>query len=264
LGVALAGGFSISVGCTGESLNPAFVALLDPSGSSAMIDDAPGYLVISFVNKATVDESLIDYLRREGGLTIPPSVAASVRPRMRLRVQITFVDLSSQTIEFITGSPQLVDARFDASTVTDLNENTLENVTVYCDVATAVVLQGSVEVFIPVELSGYRQTEVTNPQGGTDVTYTLVEQIQPQFRALQVDVVDEDGNVILQQNVGTRDVPGPAVSPLCGSVIGFVVDGVLTVPFLPEAGTDDPSYDVDDEAQRASIGGRYEFRTSVQ
>jgi hypothetical protein len=46
-------------------------------------------------------------------------------------------------------------------------------------------------------------------------------------------------------------------------VIAFLVDGVLSVPFL-DGVSDAPSYDRDDTATEAGIGGRYEFRVSVQ
>ena len=80
---------------------------------------------------------------------------------------------------------------------------------------------------------------------------------------LEADETDVDGNVILRRNIGVRDVPSPAINPLCGSVITIVVDGVLSVPFLDEV-TDAPSYDRDDVATQATIGGRYEFRVAVQ
>jgi hypothetical protein len=80
---------------------------------------------------------------------------------------------------------------------------------------------------------------------------------------LQIDDVDEDGNVTLQRNIGRRDAPSPALNPLCGSVVAIVVDGVLSVPFLDEASSR-PSYNVADNATAARIGGRYEFRVTVQ
>jgi hypothetical protein len=47
--------------------------------------------------------------------------------------------------------------------------------------------------------------------------------------------------------------------------VAVVVDGVLSVPFLQGVpGNDAPSFDIDDEATVASIGGRFEFRVSVQ
>jgi hypothetical protein len=75
--------------------------------------------------------------------------------------------------------------------------------------------------------------------------------------------VDEDGNTILRRNVGIRDTATPVAGLVCGSVVALVIDGVLTVPFLDTV-SDDPSYDVDDEATVAGIGGRYELRVSVQ
>ncbi len=207
----------------------------------------------------------MNYLRTEGGLDVSDAVANALRPRMRMRVQITFTDGSVQTVEFISGSSQLVDEDFDASTVPDLDENTLDDGVMVCDVASVVVEPGTdIDVFIPVEITSFQQTDVENPQGGTTTTFVQREQFPPQFRALQADDVDEDGNVILQRNISVRDVPSPVLSPRCGSVITFVVSGVLTVPFLPEAGTNDPSFEIGDIPTAASIGGRYEFRVAVR
>jgi len=51
---------------------------------------------------------------------------------------------------------------------------------------------------------------------------------------------------------------------VCGSVVAVVVDGTLSVPFFTAAGTGNPSYDINDVNTVAGIGGRYEFRVSVQ
>ena len=75
--------------------------------------------------------------------------------------------------------------------------------------------------------------------------------------------MDDDNNVLIQGNIGLRDAPSPVVSPLCGSVIGITLNGVLSVPFLP-AGDGVPSFDQDDATTIAQIGGRFEFRVSVQ
>ena len=85
----------------------------------------------------------------------------------------------------------------------------------------------------------------------------------PQFQALQVDDVDEDGDTILRRNVDIRDTVTSISSLQCGSVVGIIVSGTLTVPFL-DGVSDDPSYDQDDEPTVAGIGGRYAFRVSVQ
>jgi hypothetical protein len=253
--------------CT--AFNPAFVDLLDPTGAQglATLDNAPGHVVIAFVNNAEVDERLLDYLESaEGGnLVLTDSEKRSLRPRMRLRVRVTFTDDSFQIIEFIDGSRNLVDQTFDVQAFPDLNQNDLSNSVVVCDVASVTLEPGTgIDVFVPVNITAYELIAVTSAGGVvTSVTFQPRERSTPQFRALQVDQVDEDGNVTLQRNIGVRDVPSPAINPLCGSVVVIAVDGVLSVPFLANVSSA-PSYDREDTATAATIGGRYEFRVSVQ
>ena len=251
-------------GCS--ALSPAMVALLDPEGESglATLDNSPGHVVITFVNNAEVDERLLGFLESsEGGnLILTEAERRLLRPRMRLRVRVTFVDGTSQAIEFIDGSSTLVDQSFDVQALPDLNQNDLNNAVVMCNVASVELEPGSeIEVFIPVELIGFELLETTNAAGTViGVTPVERERFSPEFRTIQVDETDPDGNVTLQRNVGLRDVPSPTVNPLCGSVIAIVVDGVLSVPFL----FDEPSYDRDDAPTVARIGGRYEFLVTVQ
>ena len=75
--------------------------------------------------------------------------------------------------------------------------------------------------------------------------------------------MDADGNTILARNIGVRDVLSPTPNVRCGSVVGVLITGALTVPFLTGV-SEDPSYDVADEPTIAQIGGRYEFVVSVQ
>ncbi|RME40509.1 MAG: hypothetical protein D6788_03195 [Planctomycetota bacterium] len=250
------------------ALNPGFVGVLDPTGATALttVDNAPGHVVVLFLNNATVDERLLSFLESaEGGsLSLTEAERRSLRPRMRLRIRITFTDGTFQTIEFIDGSSTLVDPRFSAESVPDLNQNDFSIAVVRCDVASVDLEPNSpIEVFIPVPLNVYQLVQTTTPGGAVDNEFVLRNTIPPQFRVLNVDQVDEDGNVILRQNIDVRDVLSPAINPLCGSVVAIVVDGVLSVPFLD--GVDDaPSFDGDDQNTVGSIGGRYEFRVLVQ
>jgi len=241
------------------------VSLVAPE-SAQTLDNAPGHVVIGFVNNAEVDERLLAFLESpEGGnLDLTEAEKAELRPRMRLRIQITFTDGSVQTIEFITGSSNLVDPRFGALALPDLNQNDLNNVVVRCDVASVQLEPGSqIEVFIPVELTAFQLVEATTGGGDLTTEFQARERTSPQFQPIQVDQVDDDGNTVLQANVGIRDTPTPVFSPLCGSVIVIGVEGVLSVPFLPEGGGI-PSFDLDDPLTVAQIGGRYEFRVSVR
>lgn len=271
----LAGGLWVLVGCLAlgsggcDALNPGFINLLDPAGTAgfATFSNAPGHIVVTFINNADVDERLLSFLESaEGGnLTLSAVEKRALRPRIRLRVRVTFADGTFQVIEFIDGSRNLIDQEFDARAFPDLNQNDLSTAVVLCDVASVVLEPGSdIEVFIPVELSVFERVETTT-QGGVilGVVFSPRERIPPQFTPLQVDDVDPDGNVILQRNIGVRDVPSPAINPVCGSVIAIVVNGVLAVPFLDEA-SEVPSFDQDDEPSAASIGGRYEFQVTVR
>ena len=156
---------SILAGC--GAFNPAFVSLVAP-GAAQTLDNAPGHVVIGFVNNAEVDERLLAFMESpEGGnLDLTDAEKAELRPRMRLRIQITFTDGSVQTIDFITGSSNLVDPRFDALASPDLNQNDLGNVVVLCDVASVQLEPGSqIEVFIPVELTAFQLVETTTGGG---------------------------------------------------------------------------------------------------
>ena len=59
-----------SAGC--GTLGAGFVDLFDPSGALAVIEDAPGHVVVAFVNNAVVDERLIAYLESPGGGGLVP------------------------------------------------------------------------------------------------------------------------------------------------------------------------------------------------
>ena len=248
------------------AFNPAFVDLIDQSdtGQFSTIDNAPGHVVVQFVNNAQVDEQLVEYLVNVAGLTLTSAQRRDLRPRVRLRMQVTFTNGIQTIFEFVDGSSILIDPRFDAQAFPDLNQNDLDNSVVICDVSRVEVAPGSaIEVFIPVELDVYELVEVQGPGGETNVAFVLREQQPPIFQVLLPDDVDEDGNVTLQRNIGIRDFPAPALDPLCGSVVTVVMDGVLRVPFLP-AGMGEPSFDRDDEVSVAGIGGRYEIRVGVQ
>jgi hypothetical protein len=245
------------------AFNPAFVSLFDTEGTGAFqsIPNAPGHVVVTVVNNAEIDERLLTFL--ESRLVLTDAEKRALRPRVRMRVRVTFTDGTFQTIEFITGSPNLVDPAFDAQAFTDLNQNDLDNAVVVCDVASVQIEPGSqIEVFVPVELTAYELIEITGAGGDTvGTTFEARERRAPRFRALQVDDIDEDGNTLLQRNIGIRDVPSPVTSAACGSVIPIVISGVLSVPFSI---TDEPSFDLADDTTIAGIGGRYEFLVSVQ
>jgi hypothetical protein len=260
-GLVLVAGMALA-GC--GALNPSFVNLLDPDGSQGFqtVNNAPGHLVVSVINNAEIDERLLDYL--ETLTTFSEAEERALRPRVRMRLRVTFVDGSFQTIEFITGSPNLIDPAFSAQAFPDLNQNDLSNAVVLCDVASVQMEPGTtVEVFVPVELTGFELVEISGEGGQVTLEFQPRQRTPPQFLALQTDDVDEDGNVVLQRNIGARDVPGAVIGLSCGSVVAIVINGVLSVPFLTGV-SDAPSFDIGDDATVATIGGRYEFVATVQ
>ncbi len=248
-------------GCS--ALNPAFVDLF---GGQPTTENAPGHVILSFVNNAEVDERLINYLTTSapegGGVELTPAELRSLRPRMRFRVQVDFVDGSFNIFEFVTGSRKLIDSAYEQFAEPDLNENDLDNIVVSCDVARVAIVE-DVEVFIPVAIAQYRLVE---PENGIPF-YVLEAEAHPdsiQFIPLDVDVVDADGNVLLAQNIGIRDRAVPVVGPACGAVIAFVIDGSLSVPFSAELPTDAPAVRIDDVQSIARIGGRYEVAVQIR
>jgi len=252
--------------CGCSALNPSFLALFNTDAAAFQtIPNAPGHVVVGIINNAEVDESIISYL--ETKMELSDAEKQALRPRIRARLRITFVDGTFQTVEFITGSKNFVDPDFAAQAVPDLNQNDLFNIVAFCDVASVQLEPGTnIEVFIPVEITTFEQEEVTNTGGTTiEIEYQPRDRIPPQFTALQADDVDEDGNVILQRNVGIRDIPGPTTNIICGSVVAITINGVLSVPFLDvEEAEGAPSYDIEDEPTVAGVGGRYEFIVSIQ
>lgn len=252
----------VIAGC--GAFNPAFLSLVAPDGGESFvtIPNPPGHVIVAFVNNAEVDERLISYLAPQLDLT--DAEIRSLRPRVRIRLQVAFTDGSAQTIEFIDGTQGFVDPSFDAESFADLNQNDLTTIVNRCDVASVTLAPGSqVEVFMPVQLLGFQLVEGTTPGGGTSQTWEQRNQIDPEFRPILADVVDQDGNVEVQRNVGIRDTVAPTTNVLCGSVIAVTISGTLTAPFLDVASAD-PSFNVDDEAAIARIGGRYEFGVSVR
>ncbi len=250
--------------CGCSAFNPAFINLFESADapSLATLPNAPGHVVIAFVNRTVLDEELLQYLAPR--LQLTEAQQSALRPRLRMRVRVTYVDGSFRTIEFVDGSRDLIDRGFDSQAFPDLNQNDLNNTVVLCDVASVQIEPGSnIEVFIPVELKEFELVETTGPGGQTVNDFEQRAVVPPQFRPLRVDEVDTDGNVTLQRNIGVRDVPSPAPNVICGSVVAIFVDGVLAVPFL-EGESSDPSLDRADAPTVAGIGGRYEITVAVQ
>jgi hypothetical protein len=249
-------------GCS--AFNPAFLDVLDTSGEGrfSTLPAAPGHVVISFSNNATIDERLVNFLLSEDlpagrpGVTLSDLDRRSLRPRVRFRVLVTFLDGTDQVIEFVNGS-RVVDPRFAAQSEPDLNQIDFNNAVVLCDVARVEFLpQTPIEVFIPAQIQQWRFLPATDTR---EDSFRLEGLIPPFFRALTVDTEALPGNI------GARDVPAAFDNPLCGAVVTIVLEGVLQVPFLniAEAGGN-PSFDITDVNTAGRIGGRYDFTVSVR
>lgn len=232
--------------------------------TSLTLPNAPGHVVITLVNRATVDEQLLNFLRPRLPDLNETEIEA-LRPRIRMNVRITYTDGSSLVERFVSGSSDLIDPAAGAESFTDLNQSDFTTFVAVCDVASVEVDPGTdIEVFIPVALQQFQLVETTGPGGEVNPTFQPRDRIAPQFRPLRIDDLDEDGDVILRRNIDVLDAPGPVPEVICGSVVAIVVDGVLAVPFLPQSPNNEPSFDVDDEGTEARIGGRYEFIVQVQ
>ena len=253
--------------CGCSALNPAFIDLFDTDGKLAQTENAPGHVVISFINNAEVDEQLRSYLTKGkpegGGVELTPGEILSLRPRLRFRVRVDFVDGSFNVFEFVDGSPKLVDADFDQQADPDLNDNDLDNVVVVCPVA-SIAIVGAIEVFVPVAIEQWR---LVVPELGGDAFFVQEAENSAdglQFIQLDSDIVDADENVVLKQNIGIRDSAVPVIGPSCGSVVAFVINGVLSVPFAPGLPTESPAVRIDDPQSVGSIGGRYEIEVQIR
>lgn len=257
-------GLMLTAGTGCSAFNPAFLEIVDPTGEGqfSTLPPSPGHVIIAFSNNATVDERLINFLVTEDleegrpGVDLTDLERRSLRPRIRFRALVSFLDGTDQVIEFVTGD-RIVDPRFAAQSETDLDQLDFDNAVVLCDVARVEFLPSApIEVFMPVQIQQWRFLPATETR---EDSFRLEGLIAPAFRALRVDTEALPGNI------GLRDVPAAFDNPLCGSVVTIVVEGVLNVPFLniPEAGGN-PSFDIADTETAGRIGGRYDFTVSVR
>lgn len=253
-------GLLASAGC--GVLGSGFLSQIDPSGTGSTTATAPpGFVVVTFANNAQVDEQLLTFLQGQG-LVLTPAEILTLRPRVRLRVRITFSDGSFEIIEFISGSSELVDPVFASQSEPDLNQEELNNVVVVCDVASVMVEPGiPIEVFIPSGLTGVQLVQATGLGGEIVTNFEPVSFASPRFFTLLPDGPGADG-LSIQRNVAIQDFPATVTNPICGGVIGISLEGTLSVPFHP-AGNGSPAFNVDDPIETGTIGGRYEFRVSI-
>jgi hypothetical protein len=272
-----------------SAFNPEFVALFDAEGTgeSASVQNATGHVPLIFVNKLRYAPQLVSYLaklqeeRRLSGLEDAQIPLSSLRPRVRVRIQVIYADDPDNPVqyEFVEGDGVFeVELREEEDedlglppppVDPNLTENTLSRLVAACNVAQVEIL-GNAQVFVPVFVRTIR-VEVGDL---AQQTRTLVATDNPQFRPILPDDVDENLNTVLARNYGVREAPAPAINITCGSMIGIVLSGTVSVPFTaPEDEPEDefiaeqssvPGFVDTDIPREASIPGRFEFLVTVQ
>lgn len=247
-----------------DSLNPSFVEVIggQPDGPVSR-----GHVAVVLANGTTFNQQLLEFMVAEG---LDPSImeTPNIRPRIRVRVLITFTNGGVTTVELVEGTPGIIQGGFDPSAFVDITDGDLNNYIIQCDVARVDVI--SAEVFVPVEFRTFREDD-TNliVVGGVLQNQFVVDQTeQPQFLALRRDDLDGFGNILVRRNFDVREAPAPALDLLCGTVVGLELRGQLDVSFftglVEGAQQTVPGVDVEDLAARASHPGRFEFLTSVR
>ena len=268
--------FALGFGSCSSVFNPSFLALVstpspDVTGAvpSITIPNSPGHVPIVFVNNTRFDDNLLNFLSGIGVDTTQPNL----RPRIRIRTAISYVNGGTNTVEFIDGSDIVQGSANTADGVqqnpllpTDLTENDLTNIVAICDVSRVAPgieadnMTVTVEVFVPVFLKTIRVVEQD-----LIVQRELDMIAPPQFTVLEGDEVDGNQNITLLQNFDIRDIPVAATNLQCGSVVGFSISGTLQVPFvIDELGQNVPGFLDTDTLQQAASPGRFEFRTTVR
>lgn len=254
-------------GCS-SVFNPSFLALVtnpvpDTSGAvpEITIENAAGHVPIFFVNNTRFDQTLLNYFA-DLGIDV---TGDNLRPRVRMRVNIDYVNGSQNTIEFLDGSDLVQGsiltsegAQTNPLIPASLTRSALTSIVAACNVD-QVDPSESIEVFVPAFL------KVIAFEGDLLTVRVLQETIPPQFVVLERDTVDENNDVTLLANFDIRDVPVPVTDVQCGSVIGFTLTGTLRVPFvLDELGLLSPGYAEDDTTSEAASPGRFEVQTVVR
>ncbi len=250
-------------GCS-SVLSPAFMDYFaSPSPgqtgtvSGYSMDNAPGHVPLFLINNTRFSQSLLDYLESTGVDISDPSL----RPRVRVRVNIEYTNGNTNTVEFLDGS-DIVQGDLDTNTLIvppELTEYTLTNMVGVCDISRIEPEQ--VEVFVPVWL-----TRIEYVEGSDNVLYRAISGlVSPRFVVLEADELDDDNNVTLLRNFDVRSAPVPVNDVQCGAVVGFTISGTLTTTFDTINGTSFfPGYLLEDTVGQASNPGRFKFTTSIR
>lgn len=261
-GVRAAGMFVLAVvmvfaaGC--DALNPSFVDFLGPDLLAPIGPDSRGHVAVVFRNDMVFDEALLQDLVNNG---LDPALLdqPGLRPRVRLRLRITFINSETLDMEFSDGSP-IVDPRVGA--LPELTRVVRTNFVAQCDVA-RVELITLPEVFVP---SFFRTLRVIRDVFNTEIGRELISNEPPRFQLLEIDDVDAQGNTLLRRNFDIRDVPPPAVGPNCGSVVAITLSGTLRLPLvaLQQNGNLVPGVLDTDDLSLASSPGRFQLTVGIR
>lgn len=265
--VAAVGGFlalfvaAWAMGC--DAFNPAFIdtfATLTPLNPDPIGPSSRGHVVVAFRNDTFFDEQLLQQLVASG-LDNALLEDADLRPRVRVRLRITFSNGEQLDTEFNDGSATIIDPRVDAATFPELTRTVQTNLVVQCDVA-RVELLTLPSIFVPVF---FETIQIDPGDENTAPFRVLVDRTNPRFELLEIDDVDAQGTTILQRNLDIRDVPGPAVGPNCGSVVTITLSGTLRTPFVVNAqGIEVPGALVTEANANASSPGRFRLAVGIR
>ena len=265
--VAAVGGFLFLLAAAGapgcDAFNPAFVdtfAAITPLAPDPIGPNSRGHVVVAFRNDTFFDEQLLQQLVANG-LDEELLNDPDARPRVRVRLRITFSNGEQLDTEFNDGSATIIDPRVDASTFPELTRTEQTNLVVQCDVS-RVELIVLPSIFVPVFFESIR---IDPGDENTAPFRVLLDTTNPRFELLQIDDVDAQGTTILQRNLDIRDVPGPAIGPNCGSVVTITLSGTLRTPFVVNAqGVEVPGALITEANAIASNPGRFRLAVGIQ
>ncbi len=256
--------FALMLGCDNailrSALNPGFVDVVGPGiAGQPTGPTSPGHVVVAFRNDTVFDEQLLNFLVQEG---LDPILLddPEARPRVAVRVRLSFPNDEELEVEFVDGSSTIVSPEVDITQFPDLTRNEQDNLVVQCDVV-QVELVELPRIFVPSPLE---ILELDENEFGRAFP-VLVDTIPPQFELLERDEVDQNGNTTLQRNFDIRDVPGPAIGPNCGSVVTIVLSGTLRLPFRVNADNElVPAYFDTEMREIATVPGRYQLIVGIR
>ncbi|MEE9297052.1 MAG: hypothetical protein V3W34_19090 [Phycisphaerae bacterium] len=251
-------------GC--DAFNPAFVDFVSSNFPAAAIvprgPDSRGHVVVAFRNDTLFDERLLLSLIDNG---MNPSLVddPELRPRVTVRVRITFVNGETLDVEFRDGSSKIVEPGVVSSDFPDLIRTEQDNLVVQCDVSQVELLELP-SIFVPATFKTFQIREIVTG----DIAFLECQETAgdpPHFELLQRDGVDATGNTTIERNFDVRDVPGAAIAPNCGSVVTIVLRGRLTIPVLTDVICPPALGVLDTDAQRRSrFPGEFALEIAVR